>query len=285
MVSSSFPERYWSLHDVTVVSKSPLGGTPRLVHHITSNEGDFILKAADESKGAAAVERDISIFEFLERHQFPAQKLLLTKTGKPFIENDGRYWYMLSYVEGEHPTRTPDNFRQLGELTAQLHSLEDYTIQTSFTFAKEMELMRERAIAQHAPEKYLQLVNQLPDLSTFPTALIHTDIGMNNAIQDHSGQIYFIDWDDAGIGTRILDICFPLICGFLSEDLHFEADNARAFYQGYLTHANLTDEERAHLFDAALFYVLMYTMDDKDFLKKALWAVEHRAEIEKVLPK
>ena len=287
MLNVTFIKQYWPLHDITVKSKSPLGGTPRLVHHIVSAEGDFIIKAADESKDATAVARDTAIFAFLGQHNFPAPTLLPAKDSQPFIKHDGRYWYMLSYVRGTQPERTPENYRKLGELTAQLHNLKGYGIATSFTFAKEMELMRQRAADQHTPEEYLRLVNQLPDLSRYPTSLIHTDIGMNNAIQDNKGDIYLIDWDDAGIGTRILDIGFPLICGFLSEDLHFETDNASAFYQGYFAHTALTEEERAHIFDAALFYVLMYSIDGKHFyegnLKKAMWAVEHRDEIERVL--
>lgn len=89
-------------------------------------------------------------------------------------------------------------------------------------------------------------------------SLIHTDIGPHNAIKRHDGSIVLVDWDDAGVGTTILDLGFPLICHFVSEDLIFERENAKAFYDAYFSKRKLSTAERALIFDAGLFFALMY---------------------------
>ena len=231
----------------------------RIVYKVSADEGVFIVKISDPAKSEATVLKDTQILRFLEEAGYPAPRLLLSRAGTNYVLHDGKCVYVISYLEGKEPERNVENYSKLGQVTARLHSLQGYTIPTDFTAAAEMPIMLERAKKFGMDAHYAELVKALPDFSRFPGCLIHTDIGSHNSIQLATGEIELIDWDDAGIGTRILDLGFPLVCDFVTKDLIFEKGRATAFYEAYRSIITLTDDEKDHLFDAGLFYALSYT--------------------------
>jgi Ser/Thr protein kinase RdoA (MazF antagonist) len=89
----------------------------------------------------------------------------------------------------------------------------------------------------------------------------------------------------AGLGARVFDPGGGLILGFLSEDLAFDEDGARAFYEGYRSRVHLSDAETAAVFDASLFHALRYVRwgNPEARLRRIRWAIEHRARLESVL--
>ena len=103
------------------------------------------------------------------------------------------------------------------------------------------------------------MFDSIPDISSFPKTLIHTDIGLHNTVVNSAGEIIFIDWDDAGVGYRILDIAFPLLSIFVEGNV-FNRKCAEAFYKTYFseTHLPLTENEKTALFDVSLFFCLIY---------------------------
>ena len=127
-------------------------------------------------------------------------------------------------------------------------------------------------------QEYLEVVQSLPSFDELPEALIHTDIGPGNAIDKENGDLVLIDWDDVGVGTRVLDIAFPLIQQFISEDREFLEENASAFYATYFSELKLTESEMNNLFPAALFIALMYIIygDTEKRWKRIQWAIENR---------
>ncbi len=156
----------------------------------------------------------------------------------------------MEYIEGEKAERTTDNWRAIGKIAAQLHKIKDYPYETAFVFESERQNFPD--IARQLPfgDEWLKIAQNLSDLSGLPKALIHTDIGLNNVMQRADGTLVVIDWDDVGVGTRILDLGFPLICHFVTEDLVFEQEKAIAFYDSYTAEQRLTEEEKRGLFDA-----------------------------------
>lgn len=260
-MNSELIETHWSLDNVIIDAVLQKSGE-RVVTKIGSNQGAFVFKQASSSKDETAMLKDTAIFEYLSENDFNAPKLLKTKNGKNFQKIGEQFVYALRYIDGNTPDKSPLNYAKLGALTARLHNLKGYQFETDFDANT---VINEKIEEYHRHEigpEYLELLRGLPDFSVFPKSIIHTDIGINNSLQMDNGDMVLIDWDDAGVGTRILDTGFPLICGFVNEDIIFEMENARAFYTAYFECIELTPDEKAHIFDAALFYILMYSIFD-----------------------
>ena len=86
-------------------------------------------------------------------------------------------------------------------------------------------------------------------------------------------------------GSALYGFLAILISAFVSEDLVFDGDGARAFYEGYRSRMHLSDAENAILFDASLFHALRYLVwaNPEVRLRRIRWAIAHRARLESVL--
>lgn len=280
---------YWELHSPLSIKVLQKSGE-RVVYDATSAEGRFVFKLADPSKNLVAVKKDTDILQFLASANYPAPRILRAINEENFVEVDGKFIYAMSFIDGAHPEQTVENYELLGQATATLHSLEGYEVPTNFTTYDEIPKMLARAEKFNMNPAYEKLVRALPDFDKLPRCLIHTDIGAHNSIKQPNGDIVLVDWDDAGIGTRILDIGFPLICDFISsKDLKFDEERARAYYISYSEMIELTDLEKKYLFDAALFYALSYTIFDESGIVDGQWnkviaALEQKDKLLSVLP-
>lgn len=275
----------WNLHNVEITDTLQQSGE-RIVYKVLSDEGYYVFKASAGSKSRSQIEKDTAIFSYLEAHDFPAPRLLVTKAGTNFAEYGNQFLYALNFIEGERLESSEASYSQLGKLTADLHKLADYGVHTDFKASVVIKEMIEKNKVYPIGDEYDALLKNLPDFDSMPQGLIHTDIGLNNAIRRSDRQVVLIDWDDAGIGTRILDIGFPLICGFVTND-SFDSVNAKAYYSSYFENIILSTEEKAHVFDAGLFYILMYSIFDGSGInhenwRKAQFAVKNRQLIESV---
>src|SRR5262249_16529810 len=139
-------------------------------------------------------------------------------------------------------------------------------------------------LPEHMREGFLSLTTALSDLDALPSSLIHFEANLKHAIQKPEGTIILLDWDEAGRGATVLDPLYHLISYFVSEDLMFDANLARAFYSTYLSKHPLSAQELNHLFDASLFHALRYLIwgDTEKRWKRVQWAVEHRELLETV---
>lgn len=228
----------------------------RIVYKITSDKSSFIFKVADHSKNKDDVINDTSIFQFLKENDFPAPRIIKASTQENFVKVEGKYIYALTFLDGKTPEATVDNYRKLGELTAKLHNIKGYKRRTKFTVESEKSNFAENG--KNFGKKYSDLVNSLPSFAGYPECLIHSDIGLHNTVQLKNGDIVLVDWDDAGIGARVLDIGFPLLNAFVTEDLKYRTKEARAYYGAYFSGITLAKIEIEHIWDAGLFFALMY---------------------------
>lgn len=287
LTDPKFFEKTWPLSNVFVgdMLKTTEGG--RTVAVINANEGKFVYKIADQWKTKYALNRDLLAFELLPQKGFTHIPLLLkTREGSTYTAIEDRFIYLLEYVGDKNPEPTSETYTKLGQITAELHQIQNYPHKTEFRtapiIAKDLV-----SIAEKLPFKqdYLKLVQQLPSFGGLPEALIHTDISPGNAIEKENGNLVLIDWDDVGVGTRILDIAFPLIQQFISEDGEFLEENARAFYTAYFSKIKLTETEIRKLFPAALFIALMYIIygNTEKRWKRIQWAINNQKVLERVI--
>jgi Ser/Thr protein kinase RdoA (MazF antagonist) len=257
----------------------------RVVATLLSENKKYVVKVTDTFKSKDKIERDVCVFSFLKQNGFTnTPEIIKTQSNQSYIAIGNKFAYILEYIDGRNPKSTIKNWSALGELIAELHRLDNYPNKTSFTFENEKPKLIENADKYPFREKYLKLVNNLPNFDALPQSLIHTDIGLHNSIQNEDGFIILIDWDDCGVGTRVLDLGFPLISQFLNSDLVFEKEKAGAFYRAYVGKNSITLKEKKVLFDAGLFFSLLYLPygNLKRNWEKIEYAIENRNLIERV---
>lgn len=259
MITKQLIESNWPLNNVEIGKVIQQKGQ-RAVYDIVSTEGNFVIKIVDESKNGDDLQKELTVFDFLPANGFSCvPKLLKNKVGNSFVEKDGKFFVIMEKIEGKHPEPNPKTYAKLGELTAKLHLVKNYPYKTSFIFASELPKLVENAKRYSFGEEYLKLVNSLPNFDIFSHSLIHTDIAPLNVMEKENGDIIILDWDDTGMGVTLFDLGFPLIQQFVWEDKNFfDKESAKAFYDNYFTVKKLPKEEKDQIFNAALFYALMY---------------------------
>lgn len=257
-VTENLLEQYWPLSNARIGEILSKSGE-RVVGSFSAKEGDFVFKIADPSKTKEAVQKDTFVFSFLRDKDWPhIPKLIATRSGGSHQNIGSKFIYVMERVEGKAPERNAETWKALGRIAAALHEIPDYPYQTSFTVESEISKLPEIAGKLPFGSEYMEVARSLRDLRELPQTLIHTDIGPHNSVQKNDGTIVLTDWDDAGIGTTILDLGFPLICHFVTEDLTTEAENAKSYYGSYFFQRNIPDKERDLIFDAELLYALIY---------------------------
>lgn len=251
-------EKFWPLTEVKIGKVLQISGE-RIVCEISAKEGEFVFKIADSSKIEERIINDTFAFDFLKAKNFPyIPKLLKTKDSKNYHKLEEKFVYVMERVEGKPAERTIENWKQLGNITAELHDIPQYPCKTLFAVHSEIPKFKETADKLPFGKEYMEIVSRLPNFEGLSQSLIHTDIGPHNAIQRLDNLIVLVDWDDAGVGMTILDLGFPLICHFVTEDKVFEKEKAKAFYDAYFAKRQLPNKEKSLIFDAGLFFALMY---------------------------
>jgi hypothetical protein len=95
-------------------------------------------------------------------------------------------------------------------------------------------------------------------------------------MKKYNGQLIFIDLDDAGIGSKYIDLGYPLICQFVrfhNSKLKFDELNAIAFYRGYQLNHLLNEDEIELTFQGAVFMQMMYMNSFGDNAIDAMWSI------------
>jgi Ser/Thr protein kinase RdoA (MazF antagonist) len=251
-------EEHWPLKDVRIqkIFQEKAG---RRVLSIKSREGRFVVKIADHSKTRESIRRDTLVLDFLRKHNFNNVPFVLeTGEGAVFEKIDNRFIYIMELIEGRTPESTDENWFKLGKVLADLHFFDSFPDKTSFGYDSARSDLLEDSKKYSFGKEYWSLVESLPDFSGLPASLINTDIGLHNSIIKSDGSLILIDWDDAGNGPMVLDLGYPLICQCVTSLLQFRKSKALSFYQGYASMRQITEEERKAIFDAGLFFALLY---------------------------
>jgi len=258
-------EHHWNLEHV--VSDATLQQYPtRSVVAIRSDQGRFVVKVYNDewalglvNPSIAAIDRRLSIFEYLARTGFRlAPVLLKTKTSDRFLRTGGTTMYVLEWIEGSRPPATTETWAELGRLAACLNARTDYPHDYAIPVAGAIAELTEQAGRYPFRSEFLELVSTLGILADQPTCLIHGELNPPNAVRSPDGRLSILDWDQAGTGPWALEGGYPLITTFLSEDLAFDARSAAAFYGAWARDHDLDAGRKDVIFTAALFHALRY---------------------------
>lgn len=277
-------DEQWGMSHVAKVLEVKKTVAGRMVFRIDTEGKVFALKVYAPSRANETVRKDIFMLRFLEKLAFPASIVRDTKDGEGYGTISGSYAYVSDWIEEENPESTEDTFEKLGRVTGRLHGIkEPYPHVSDFSPAQEVQKLLVTARSKGIDQKYVDLLLSIRDVSQLPQGIIHTDIGPHNSRQRSNGELVVIDWEDAGLGPMIIDLGWELEqC--LSNESVFETEKAKALLRGYEKHRKLTEEEKRHAYDAALFFAFLYWMDEqKEFGARRIdWLATHRNEFEKI---
>lgn len=276
-------ETVWGLHGVRLV-RILQNFDERTVSLIKSREGEYVFKTAPAWKNRRGVKKDTDVFDALVKKGFcHAPKLIKTKRDTTFLQKGKKFFYLLEYVDGQSPKRTAATYAALGRIAAELHSVKRFPFHGDFDPAKILVDLRGESYKYSFGEEYRTIIRQLPNFSKLKQSLIHTDIAPSNAIQKLNGDIVFVDWDDAGIGSTAIDLG-SVLNEIILEDTSFSAANLRAFYESYFSHVKYPKKELPYIFDGCLFFALMYMKhgDTSKRWKRIKWLIANRTQLERL---
>lgn len=275
--------RNWPLSEVTLgpVLEGYGGGTVGVVH---AKQGRFVYKRTPASVPHVN-ERSAFVLDFLaDRGSSHAPRLVHTKDGTRTLEVAGASIMLMEHIEGGRPGPTPTTYTKLGAMLAELNSIDDYPFDAPVTvdaIRPDFASMARRLQREADQDRFVELAASLGDIDSLPRSLIHFDMNLANVVERPDGMLVAVDWDEAGIGARILDPAHFLISSFVTEEPGFDVERADAFYRSYGADLTLTDGELAAMLDAAIFHALRSVVwaDTERRWQRIQWAVERRHEV------
>lgn len=196
-------------------------------------------------------------------------RLLRTRDGAAFVEDEGRAWRMITWLEGEafHSTDGPKKLASAGRLAARFHGAL-VGMEHEFAFSRpgahdtraHRARLAERAKKPHPRSDVLvPLANAitgypLPTMPALPERIIHGDLKFSNILFRGDEAVALVDLDTLQWGSVVVELgdAFRSWCNPLGEDTTeppFRRDLYDAAVGGYLEAAGpwLSDSEQAAL--------------------------------------
>ncbi|MBS4220096.1 phosphotransferase [Bacillus sp. FJAT-49711] len=234
-----FIEEFWGLKNVSTIHDIKAKGN-RIVKIINSKEGWFVLKSFDPSLSDQQITQYTNTLSYLGASQYRlSPNILMANDGALYKKHNSRYMYIMEYIHGEQLQENSEDEFALGQVSALLHKIHNYPTQSGLNVEERIENMYRRFHKYSFKKEYDQIIKSLPNFNSLRQSFIHTDIGPHNAIKTSEGKVIFIDLDDAGNGSTLIDVGYPLITQFIrykdSGELAFNIENARAFFEGYFS--------------------------------------------------
>ncbi|MEQ7128107.1 aminoglycoside phosphotransferase [Actinopolymorpha sp. B11F2] len=262
-------------YEIDATAATKLSPHATYVFRIDRNDGDpWIARAFHPARPRAGAEGDAAILRFLERHDYPAERLAVDDAVSDF---DGSSVLVTRFVEGE-PLPKGSEIALMGDLLGRLHALpydesasrpggavgddpsrEGAPRQDLLAALSFLDAVDTKVSAAHR-QRFEQLRDQVraaDDGHGLPEALLH---GCLLASPDHvvvTGQgPAAIHWMGSGRGPRLADFAYLMWGTWLNEE---EID---AGVNAYRRHVELTDEELDRL-EAVMrmrpLYLMAYT--------------------------
>jgi Ser/Thr protein kinase RdoA (MazF antagonist) len=256
----------------------PVAATKLSVHktyvfRIDRRDGDpWVVRAFPPARPRAGVEGDASILRFLERQDYPAERLAVDD---PVSDLDGSAVLVTRFVEGVGLPDSEEKFAMMGELLGRLHTLsyddsasrpggasgedpsregtprQDLLAALSFLDAVDTKVAageRERF------ERLRDKVRSADDGDGLPEGLLHGNLlhAPDHAVLTEQGPVA-INWKASGRGPRLADFAY-LIWGTGSwNPRRPNPERIDAAVHAYGRHVEPTDEELERL--EALMYI------------------------------
>ncbi len=266
-----------------IYSLEPLLLKPdKRIFKITTDKGiTWVVRAYAPDTSRIEVEDYIRNLLFLEKHNFPAERLIRTKAQENFVEVDDWNFLVTSFVSGKKLDSSSESFKLLGETLGKLHSI---NLADSLEIPKSKMLPRKEInyalselakVKSQVPEnlisrfEYLESeLNKLNFGEDLPEVFIHSDCHPSNAVRVNLGEVVLFDWQESGLGPAVMDLAYLLLsCDRMAPWLHQDALNdpdpwpeerIKAVIEGYKKYFTLTQKDLNLLPDMLRFRSLIF---------------------------
>jgi Ser/Thr protein kinase RdoA (MazF antagonist) len=255
-------------YDIDAVTATKTSQHNDHVFRIDIRDGDpWIARVFPPARSRAAVEGDAAILRFLERQNFPAERLALDDAVSEF---DTASVLVTQFITGEPLPDGSEKLEMMGDLLGRLHTLtpdasvtrpggaggddpkragsprQDLLAALSF-----LDAVSTKVSTSHR-ERFEQLCEQVrsaDDGNGLPEALLHGNLLHNpdHALLTVQGPVA-INFKSAGCGPRLADFAYLMWGAPWSK-----GDGVGAAVDAYRRHIELTDEELDRL--KAMMYV------------------------------
>jgi Ser/Thr protein kinase RdoA (MazF antagonist) len=171
----------------------------------------------------------VAVLALLERHNFPAERLVRTHSGSLFVVDGALTILVTTFVGGNPVDYSPVSLGALAATVGRLHAIriaqsDNGSLIRPAEMLPESELAYARrrldGVANCVPptfnERYHDIraaINQFDVPGDLPVALLHNDCHPANARRLADGSVVLVDWEGAGWGPRVIDLGFLLVSG------------------------------------------------------------------------
>ena len=248
----------------------------RPVYEIKTDTGHYILKGFSGDMPEKTISSNVQAHLFLGNKQDLAPRLYPAKNGEYYLRSQEYRFYLMEFIEGRQLEETPEDEFRLGQAARKLHELKGYGIRSPFTQSKKpyYEWFRDLGFVK----EFDAILDRIPDFEQLDQCFVHTDMGPHNAMLRNDDKVIFVDLDDAGIGSRFLDLGWPFIMQFVNfddetEEMSYRFDLAESFLKGYYGEAGITREEYDLLFYGAEQMHISYMQAYGPYAVDSLWKI------------
>lgn len=251
--------QHWNFTEVEIVEQFHKD-SPRPIFKVKTDEKFYLLKGIPDSKPESVIAGNISAHKYLGNEKGIAPCVIPLSDGSFYIKVDSFWFYLMEFIDGQNMEATPENEYLLGQIVKKLHSCTDYNYPSGLNEDKS----RFYGWFTDKPFKteFDAILDTLPDFEKLDRCFIHTDLGPHNSMIRNSGEAVLIDLDDAGIGSRYLDLGWAFIMQFVehTEDmqLSYRFDLAEAFLKGYYGDEQISRDEYDLLWYGAAYMHISY---------------------------
>jgi len=249
-------------------------GSVNTSYALTIEGGKRLFLRIYEGANVAVAEREARLLVHLSAHGVPTPRPLpLASGGGSFVaEHAGKPAVLFPWIEGEPICQrgvTEAHTRAVGEALARVHlagASFDEPLVTRFgpaDLAARLARLHERTDVPEEVRRFLpELDRRLEHLSRVnlgPTLpVIHADLFRDNVLFQGGALEALLDFESASSGTAAFDLMVTVLAWCFGDEL--DRGLARALASGYSAVRPLESDERAALFDAALFAALRFTI-------------------------
>ena len=265
----------WGFNYIEIVNRYHEDST-RQIYLVSAQGKHMLLKGISDEKPESTINNNILAHEFLGNQKNIAPKIICTPDGKKYIYENGFWFYLMEFIEGRLLEEDEKDEYELGKLAKQLHTFRDYQILSSFNQDKDR--FYEWFVEKEFKKEFDEILDKLPDFKNYEQCFVHTDLGPHNSIMRQNGKIVLIDLDDAGLGSKYLDLGWPFIMQFVdfnheTDVMKYRFELACAFLQGYYENEKLLREEYDLLWQGAIYMHISYMKTYGPYAVDSLWSI------------
>jgi Ser/Thr protein kinase RdoA (MazF antagonist) len=247
--------------------------------------GKLILRLCPPKRSQQQVLSDLGVLTLLNQAEFPVPQLHPTVNEQSLWEWQSGCWaYAVDYIEGEQPEIDLPTLNWLAQTLAQLHLFvgkpAEFPAQVNWLGELPLSIARAEAASTHPKwgklaREVAATLKSLPDLSGLPIGLIHSDAHEGNLVQSPEGELYLVDWEQAGVDKMIFDVALVLgwLCvwpqesksslfGDAPDKYDFDEEYCTNFLTNYQQVRRLSEPEMNLLGPAIRFVLGWYTARD-----------------------